>query len=104
MRVAGIASVLGIAAGGGAALGLIQVGVAELTDITTLGGDFGGGEDRVQGVQITLIAWYCALAVPLAVWLACLRRVTGGALRAAAVLAAGLGTFATVPLVSWLSG
>ncbi|MDN3355643.1 hypothetical protein [Actinomadura sp. DC4] len=95
---------LSLAAAAGAVLGLAQVAAAELTDITTLGADFGGGDDRVQGVQITLVAWYCAMAVPLAVILAGARRGLGRTARWATVLAAAAGTLATWPLVASVSG
>jgi hypothetical protein len=88
------------AAAAGAVLGLVQVTAAELTDITTLGADFGGGDDRVQGVQVTLVAWYCAMAVPLAVVIAGARRDLGLKTRAVAVLAAAAGTLAAYPLVA----
>jgi hypothetical protein len=93
-----------VAAVAGAVLGLVQVTAAELTDITTLGADFGGGNDRVQGVQVTLVAWYCAMAVPLAVAIAGARRDLGLKTRAVAVLAAAAGTFAAYPLVAEFSG
>jgi hypothetical protein len=96
--------VLGIAAAAGALLGLGQVKVAELANITTLGADFGAGDDRVQGVQVTLVAWYCAMAVPLAVTIAGLRRDLGVKVRGAAVLAAAVGTLAAYPFVTGLSG
>ena len=104
MKAVRIIVPLGIAAVAGAALGLLQVTVAELTDITTLGGDFGGGNDRVQGAQVTLIAWYCAMAVPLAATIAGARRHLSVRVRAAAGLAAAAGTLATYPLVSAVSG
>lgn len=96
-------TVLGIAVATGAALGLVQVAVAELTDITTLDADFGGGNDRIQGAQVTLVAWYCAMAVPLAVAIAGARRGLSMKIRAAAVLAAAVGTLATYPLVGRFS-
>jgi hypothetical protein len=93
-----------VAAAAGAVLGLAQVTVAELADITTLGADFGGGDDRIQGVQITLVAWFCAMAVPLAVAIAGARRDIGLKTRAVAVLAAAAGTLAAYPLVAEFSG
>jgi hypothetical protein len=93
-----------IAAVAGAVLGLVQVTVAELTDIATLGADFGGGNDRVQGAQVTLVAWYCAMAVPLAVAIAGARRDLGLRTRAVAVLAAAAGALGTYPLAAEFSG
>jgi hypothetical protein len=93
-----------VAAVSGAALGLAQVAVAEPAGITTLGGDFGGGNDRVQGVQVTLVAWYCAMAVPLAVALAGARRSVSTKARMASVPAAAAGTLATWPLLAVVSG
>ncbi|GAB2826255.1 hypothetical protein GCM10027176_33330 [Actinoallomurus bryophytorum] len=92
-----------VAAAAGAVLGLVQVTVAELTDITTLGADFGGGDDRVQGAQVTLVAWYCAMAVPLAVAIAGARRDLGLKTRGVAVLAAAAGTLAVYPLAAHFS-
>lgn len=92
-----------VAAAAGAVLGLVQVTAAELTDITTLGADFGGGNDRIQGAQVTLVAWYCAMAVPLAVAIAGTRRGVGLTTRAVAVLAAAAGTLATYPLAAEFS-
>lgn len=98
---------VGIAVVAGAVLGLGQVKVAELADITTLGGDFGAGDDRIQGVQVTLVAWYCAMAVPLAVALAVaiarVRRDLSAKAWAAVVLAAAVGTLAAYPLVTGYS-
>jgi hypothetical protein len=91
-----------VAAATGAALGLVQVIAAELLDLTTLGADFAAGAERTQGVQVTLVAWYCAMAVPLAVTIAGARRGLGG--KVATVLAAAAGTLATWPLVAHLSG
>jgi hypothetical protein len=87
-----------------AALGLAQVAMAELTGITTLGGDFAAGNDRVQGVQVTLVAWYCAMAVPLAVAVAGARPGVGARVRQAAVLPAAVGTLAVWPLLASSSG
>lgn len=101
VRPARIASVLGLAAAAGAALGLAQVAIAELADILTLRADFAAGNDRVQGVQVTLVAWYCAMAVPLAVTVA--GRDLSARARAAVVLPAAVGTLVTWPLVSGLS-
>jgi Na+-transporting NADH:ubiquinone oxidoreductase subunit NqrE len=92
-----------VAAVVGAVLGLLQVAVAELADITTLGADFGGGNDRVQGAQVTLVAWYCAMAVPLAVAIAGARRGLGLKTRAVTVLAAAAGTLAAYPLAAEFS-
>jgi hypothetical protein len=92
-----------VAAAAGAVLGLVQVAAAELTDITTLGADFGGGNDRIQGAQVTLVAWYCAMAVPLAVAIASARRDLGLKTRAVAVLAAAAGTLAAYPLAAGFS-
>jgi len=104
MNVARNLTAVSVAAAAGAALGLIQVTVAELMDITTLGADFGAGAERTQGVQVTLVAWYCAMAVPLAVAIAGARRELTGKARAATVLAAAAGTLAAWPLVAGVSG
>ncbi|MEO3825241.1 hypothetical protein [Actinomadura sp. B10D3] len=93
-----------VAAGAAAALGLAQVAVAELTGITTLGGDFAAGADRVQGVQVTLIAWYCAVAVPLAVAVAVARPGVDARARKVSVLPAAAGTLAVWPLLAASSG
>jgi hypothetical protein len=97
MKVLGNATVAVVA---GAVLGLAQVAVAEWAGILTLGADFGGGDDRVQGVQVTLTAWYSATTVPTATWLAGARWGRG----AVAVLAAAAGAFAAYPLATALSG
>ncbi|WP_141584330.1 hypothetical protein [Actinomadura sp. WMMA1423] len=88
---------LGVTALTAAALGTGQVLAAELTGITTLGGDFTAGAERVQGVQVTLVAWYCAVAVPAAVVLATAGREVRT--RMAAVPAGVLGTLATCPVL-----
>ncbi|MEU8797744.1 hypothetical protein [Spirillospora sp. NPDC048819] len=87
-----------------AALGPAQVTVAELAGITTLGGDFAAGNERVQGVQVTLIAWYCALTVPLAAAVAGARPGAGEGARKFAVLPAAIATLAVWPLLAWFSG
>jgi hypothetical protein len=102
MNVARNAGPLVLAAAVGALLGLAQVAVAEAAGILTLDADFGAGNDRVQGVQVTLVAWYCAMAVPTAAWLAGARRDRGT--RAAAVPAAAAGALAAHPLVARLGG
>jgi hypothetical protein len=104
MSAARSTTAITVAAAAGAVLGLVQLTVAELADITTLGADFGGGNDRIQGAQITLVAWYCAMAVPLAVAIAGARRDLGLTTRAVAVLAAAAGALAAYPLAAEFSG
>jgi hypothetical protein len=52
-----------LAAAMGAALGLVQLTVAKLADITTLGADFGGGNDRIQTAVFRRRAPHTAHAV-----------------------------------------
>jgi len=90
---------IAVAAASAAVLAVAQVEVAELAGITTLGGDFWAGEERVQGVQVTLISWYCAVSVPLAVAITNAWRVLGARVRLAAVPAA-LGVLVALPVVA----
>jgi hypothetical protein len=103
MDTARTATALGVAAVAGAALGLAQVAVAELAGVITLGAAFEAGNERVRGVQITLVAWYCAVAVPLAVAIAGARRGVGVPVRMAAVLPAAAATSTAYPLVARFS-
>lgn len=82
----------------------MQIGLAELTGITTLDADFTAGDERIQGVQITLVTWYWAVAGPLAVMIAGAGHAVGTRVRLAGVLAAGLGSAAVIPLVAEQSG
>jgi len=97
-------AVAGVAAVVAAALGLGQVAIAELTGITTLGGEFVAGNERVAGVQVTLVAWYCTVAVPLAVVSVSGRRDTGERMRLASVPAAAAGALASLPFLVGVSG
>ncbi|TDC44495.1 hypothetical protein E1281_33770 [Actinomadura sp. KC345] len=97
-------AVVGAAAVMAAVLGLAQVAVAEAAGITTLGGEFAAGNERVRGVQVTLVAWYCATAVSLAVAGVSARRGVDAGMRFAAVPGAAAGTLATWPLLDMAAG
>ncbi|TDB98004.1 hypothetical protein [Actinomadura sp. 7K534] len=96
--------IAGVAAAVAALLGLGQVAVAEIAGITTLDGEFVAGNERVAGVQVTLVAWYCAVAVPLAVASVTGRRDAAQGMPLTAVPAAAAGTLAALPLLAGLSG
>lgn len=96
---AGAGAALGATALAGALFALAQVALAELLGVSTLGAEFSAGNERVQGVQVTLVAWYCAVAVPLAVTAVAVRWTHGAADRLAAAFAAAVGAVAVLPLV-----
>ncbi|MFC6017918.1 hypothetical protein ACFP2T_17085 [Plantactinospora solaniradicis] len=103
---AGIGVVL--AAAGGAALASGQVVVADSVGVLELDGVFVAGNERVAGVPVTLVGWFLAMAVPLAV-VAALAAVPGGygltrGARMSPVPAAAVGALAGLPLVSSSGG
>jgi hypothetical protein len=63
MSAARSTTAITVAAAAGAVLGLVQLTVAELADITTLGADFGGGNDRIQTAVFRRRAPHTAHAV-----------------------------------------
>jgi hypothetical protein len=82
-----------------------QLALAELVGITTLDADFAAGNERVQGVQITLLAWYTAVAVAVAVTVAARRQpVATTAARAVTAPVAALGALAAAPVAAAFSG
>lgn len=99
---AGAGAALGaavLAAVAGALFAIAQVALSEFLGASRLGGEFSAGNERVQGVQIALVAWYCAVAVPLAVTAVAVRWTRDAAKRLAAAFAAALGAAAVLPLV-----
>ncbi|GIJ52909.1 hypothetical protein Vau01_004250 [Virgisporangium aurantiacum] len=80
-----------------AVLATAMVGLAELTDATTLDESFEAGGERVIDVQMTLIAYLCATAVVIGA-----TAVPTGrrALRRIPPVAAAVGALAPIPLVN----
>ena len=101
MRNVGAAALCTVAA---AVFAAGQIAIAELAGITTLGGEFAAGNERVQGVQITLVAWYCMVAVALAVAIAGAALRAGVVARIAGAAAGGVGALAALPVVIGASG
>jgi hypothetical protein len=95
----------GIAAVIAAALAAGQVALAELAGITTLDAEFAAGEERTEGVQVTLLVWYAAVSVAIAVTVAA-RPITHRptAVHFAALLAAALAALAGAPVAAAFSG
>jgi len=78
---------------------------AVLTGILTLVVYFVAGNERISGLQGTLVAWFCAGAVPLVLTvLTRLRTDLDLSDRLAAVPSAGLGTLAASVVVVWRGG
>jgi hypothetical protein len=103
---AGIGVVLAVA--GGAALAVGQVVLADSVGVLELDGVFEAGNERVAGVPVTLVGWFLAMAVPLAV-VAALAAVPGGqglprGARMSTVPAAAVGALAGLPVVSSTGG
>jgi hypothetical protein len=80
----------------GAALAAGQVALAQWVGITTLDADFAAGEERTQGVQVTLLVWFAAVAVVVAV-----RATRAPTL---AVPAAALAALAAAPVAAAFAG
>ena len=94
-----------VVAAAACAAAVAQVTTAELTGITTVGGSFVAGNERIAGVQGTLVAWFCAGSVPLVLTvLTRLRPDLELSDRVAAVPPAGLGTLAASVVVVWRGG
>lgn len=90
-----------IAALAAAVLACAQVLLSEATGLTTLGVPLEAGAERVQGVQITLIIWYCAASAPIAAWIAHRDWPTNLPGRIATAVAASSATLLTLPIVRW---
>ena len=86
---------------GGLAAG--QVALAQLVGVTTLDADFAAGNERVQGVQVTLLVWYAAVAVAVAVTVAG-RGLPAATTGARAITVTALGALAAAPAAAAFSG
>ncbi|MBF9132581.1 hypothetical protein I0C86_27040 [Plantactinospora sp. S1510] len=95
-----------VAAAGGAALAVGQIVVADTVGVLELDGVFVAGNERVAGVPVTLVGWFLAMAVPLAVALALAAVPDGPGLargtRLSTVPGAAVGALAGLPVVSFL--
>jgi hypothetical protein len=83
-----------------AVLALAQVALAEWTRITTLTDNFFAGGDRYVALQMSLVAWFCALSTvisttSIAHWFGH-RRI----LRRALPVAAAIGSLAVLPVIT----
>lgn len=97
MRTVG-AGIVGVVAG--AALAAGQVFLADRTGIADLGAAFEAGNERVEGVPVTMVAWFCAVAVVVALLTA---RDAGRFGRAFAAVTAAVGAAVAHPLVGILA-
>jgi hypothetical protein len=100
-RAAGTpAAALATAALFAAVLALVQVGAAEWTGVTTLTDTFFAGGDRYVALQMSLVAWFCAVSTVISVTAAAHRFGLRGLLRRALPVAAAIGTLAVLPLIA----
>src|SRR5687767_1358890 len=88
-----------LSAAAGAALAVGQVLLSEWTGLTTLVVALEAGAERVQGVQLSLVIWYCAVSAPAAMLLVPAGRGLPARLAAAGCAAAA--TLAALPIVHW---
>jgi hypothetical protein len=93
---AGIAAAAALAA----ALALAQVAAAEWTAVTTLTDTFFAGGDRYVALQMSLVAWFCAVSTVIAATSAAHRFGQRRVLRRAVPVAAAIGTLAVLPLIA----
>jgi hypothetical protein len=100
-RAAGTpAAALATAALFAAVLALVQVGAAEWTGVTTLTDTFFAGGDRYVALQMSLVAWFCAVSTVIAATSAAHRFGQRRVLRRAVPVAAAIGTLAVLPLIA----
>jgi hypothetical protein len=83
-----------------AVLALVQVALAEWTAITTLTDNFFAGGDRYVALQMTLVAWFCALSTVIAATSVGHRFGQRRVLRRAVSVAAAAGSLAVLPLIT----